>query len=107
MDRYERAALEAANRALCELGGGQAERLDPGERESAISCPIGRTVKRTNPNLWVEVADGAIVARSEEDAGEAVLALSPQAERFTQRFDQGAYPHLLVETRPRGGRQNR
>ncbi len=95
MDSYERAALEAAKRALCEVGGAEAARLDPGHRHSATCCPIGRTIKRTNPGLCVEVVDGAIVAWTDDHAVDVVLALSPEAERFTERFDEGAYPHLL------------
>lgn len=100
MDRYEQAALQAANRALAEVGGGEAERLDPGYPDSATSCPIGRTIKRTNPNLCVEVGDGAIVARSDDCAVEVVLELPVEAERFTERFDRGAYPHLLSPASP-------
>lgn len=96
MDRYERAALRAANRALDELGCRPVERLLPGELRSATRCSIALTVRGPDRGLEVTVECDGIRVSCEEHDLEVEVPLDSDAARFIERVDAGRYGHLAA-----------
>jgi hypothetical protein len=100
MDRYEKAALDAANRALAHGGCPPAETLMAGIATSAGECPIARTISSQLPNAECYVAGGTIgvelFAEGDGLPSESYeVALCDDAREFVERLDRGAYPALL------------
>ena len=95
MDRYEEAALDAANEVLAELAAPPAEALEPGRR-GAWQCPIAATIRTGSRRINVECQATPQEIRVFDELGLDVLRVAPSSDAatFMRRFDEHKYTHL-------------
>ena len=88
------AALALANKVRAKLGLKPATHLAKGELRDIYACPISSTIQGRSKRLLVST--GMENVRAHMIGGKKVLvAVTPDAFDFIERFDDGQFPELI------------
>lgn len=100
MNKYERAALQSANRIRkAAFGLPPVDHLYKGEKMEEANCPITNTILDDDLERGDQTIDtvGKAVEISKDMDDLVSYPLSATAYQFVQKFDDGEFPHLILD----------